>query len=637
MGLKERLQGSDALQAAIVLERTTLEGREADLDCKKGELSSYRAEVAKLNDVIAQNVLTFQKKANIKATIDRLYKELETEKAAAETEIETLKVKYRGLQGELKKCDDILKDRDAILGAADKEREINEYLERTLPEMEKVAAEITSHQETIHALEKEIQTLVQQGKDLDGDAELAAIDKNISDAKAEITSHEQTLKALANDKDVATLENKIKNCKEKMTTLDLKDPACQSTTCSFIVGALEASKTLPDMEKELKDRTAMLADKKATTACQIDALNEGLSKVALSRKVRLNQIYTEKAQLSEEAVKKDSELVAETGAKSAKVKTLTALRQNVADKRLELAKVKELAAKKTDVELAGFRKKDIDGAMQDVIAQGKTLREAWAAKGVARKDAIDKEDSILIALDFEIDRAAEGKLKGLDGDIQSIEKVELPNIEKEILGIREKIAALQSDLSKMADATAELEKEQEEKDKLVREISEWSYLQSRCGKNGLQAMEIDGAAPLITSFANELLSQSFGRLYSVRLLTQDEEGREVLNIMVVGEDGEEDLLENKSGGEKVFCLMALRLAMTLLSKEKSNHAFLTAFSDESDGALDPENALNYVSMYRSFMQAGTFENFFFISHRPECRNLADHILTFKPGESPYWR
>jgi ABC-type lipoprotein export system ATPase subunit len=64
---------------------------------------------------------------------------------------------------------------------------------------------------------------------------------------------------------------------------------------------------------------------------------------------------------------------------------------------------------------------------------------------------------------------------------------------------------------------------------------------------------------------------------------------------------------------------------------------MTAFSDESDGSLDPENALNYVSMYRSFMQVGGFDDFLFISHRPECRNMADNVLVFEHGKSPYWR
>jgi ABC-type lipoprotein export system ATPase subunit len=83
--------------------------------------------------------------------------------------------------------------------------------------------------------------------------------------------------------------------------------------------------------------------------------------------------------------------------------------------------------------------------------------------------------------------------------------------------------------------------------------------------------------------------------------------------------------------------MALRLAMTLLSKEKSGHAFQTAYADELDGALDPDNSLNFVNMYRSFMTVGGFSDFLFISHKPSCRSMADHILTFEPGKNPEWK
>jgi hypothetical protein len=55
-----------------------------------------------------------------------------------------------------------------------------------------------------------------------------------------------------------------------------------------------------------------------------------------------------------------------------------------------------------------------------------------------------------------------------------------------------------------------------------------------------------------------------------------------------------------------------------------------------DGPLDPENAVNFVNMYRSFMKLGGFEDGFFISHKPECRSLADHTLMFEAGKNPYW-
>ena len=131
---------------------------------------------------------------------------------------------------------------------------------------------------------------------------------------------------------------------------------------------------------------------------------------------------------------------------------------------------------------------------------------------------------------------------------------------------------------------------------------------------------------------------AFGPLFTVKFRTQDEVGREVLDIISIGEDGEEVLLENLSGGQKIWILMALRLAMTLLSKEKSGRVFETAFFDEMDGPLDPDNSLNFISMYQAFMKVGGFTAILFISHKPSCRNMADDFYYSKtekllPGDS----
>ena len=107
-------------------------------------------------------------------------------------------------------------------------------------------------------------------------------------------------------------------------------------------------------------------------------------------------------------------------------------------------------------------------------------------------------------------------------------------------------------------------------------------------------------------------------------------------ILTIGENGEEVLLENLSGGQKVWILKALRLAMTLLSKEKSGRNFETFFSDEEDGALDLDNARNFINLYQSFMQIGGFGSGIFISHKPECRAFAQNVLKFEAGKNPAW-
>ncbi|MFZ4441070.1 MAG: hypothetical protein ACOYOS_21880, partial [Syntrophales bacterium] len=59
-------------------------------------------------------------------------------------------------------------------------------------------------------------------------------------------------------------------------------------------------------------------------------------------------------------------------------------------------------------------------------------------------------------------------------------------------------------------------------------------------------------------------------------------------------------------------------------------------ADESDGALDPENAEKFTALYRPFMKEANLEQLLFISHKPSCRAMADHVLTFAHGVNPSW-
>lgn len=163
---------------------------------------------------------------------------------------------------------------------------------------------------------------------------------------------------------------------------------------------------------------------------------------------------------------------------------------------------------------------------------------------------------------------------------------------------------------------------------ITAESAEWQYLKAACGKKGLQALEIDGVSPVIEAYANDLLISTFGPMNTIRFETVDDEGKEVLNIVVMDPDGTETMLENKSGGESVWILKALRLALTLLSKEKSGRAFQTVLMDEEDGALSPANAVKFISLYRSMMDLGGFDTCFYISHKQEAVALANHRLIF---------
>ena len=264
------------------------------------------------------------------------------------------------------------------------------------------------------------------------------------------------------------------------------------------------------------------------------------------------------------------------------------------------------------------------------MARGKELKVKWENRKSDLDGSINDASASLNEIKGKIDNEITVRIEKTDNDVAEVEST-LFKDETSLNTIRASIMRFEHDLNDQKFLELDIDAANREKTKLQSDISDWTYLKNACGKNGLQAMEIDGAAPIITAFANDLLTQAFGPLFTVKFRTINEDGKECLDIIVISEDGEEILLDNLSGGQRVWVLMALRLAMTLLSKEKSGRNFETFYADELDGALDPENALNFVNMYRSFMKAGGFKDGYFISHKPECRALADNVLMFEEG------
>ena len=303
---------------------------------------------------------------------------------------------------------------------------------------------------------------------------------------------------------------------------------------------------------------------------------------------------------------------------------------------MELNKVKELAAKLPEIAVAKSKMEDREKALEENKKQGASISEAWKARKQILDEQILRQQEKIITVQNQIKSGADAELEVVE---KKIVEIETQITENEILisQTNTNIAELQGRLSGMTEAENQLKVAQKSKEQVNKDMAEWQYIKNACGKNGLQAMEIDGAAPLITGYANDLLSRAFGSLYAVKFLTQDEEGKECLDIITIGEDGEEILLDNLSGGQKVWILMALRLAMTLLSKEKGGRNFQTAFFDEMDGSLDSDNAINFVNLYKSFNDIGHFETIFYITHKQECRSLANNVLMFEFGKNPFWQ
>ncbi|MBN2251139.1 MAG: SMC family ATPase, partial [Candidatus Altiarchaeota archaeon] len=633
-GVKEKIKGKEALESRLTALKAEDYGNATTMNGLEEELKTARARIEALGETIKSNSLISQKREMLTEAIARIQEDLAKDKAKAEGDIKILQIKYQGLEAEAVKCADVLKDKDAIEGAANVEKKINGKIEQLSSELDQVTKDTSRLKDDIHGIELAISTIQQKANEIDRDPELAKMDLEAAALTSLHDGYRRDIRDIDNDRRTLDLNIHAQQCRERMAALNLKDPTCKSTSCSFIVEALSAEETLLSIESELREHLNDLQKKRDGIQTEMDGVEIATGALMTRRLAYLNEIGQEKERLAGELASQNTTFTTKKETLRVMTRHIDEIQADLGLLRKDLVRVKQLSEKQAEVQLAEFRLSDLRKMQMDIMVEGKAARQAWSEREADVNTIIQADQEKLNAL--VIDTEAEGALIAATGAAEAIENVQLPAIKKIISDVCVSMRAVTADLERINDAEEDLQAAQTERGQIALEISEWTYLRNACGKNGLQALEIDGAAPLISGYANKLLSRAFGPLFTVRLRTQDDEGRECLDIVVIVEDGSEILLDNLSGGQRTWILMALRLAMTLLSKEKSQRGFQTAFFDEMDGPLDPDNSKNFMGLYQAFRKEGEFLMLLFISHKPDCRAMADHILTFEYGTNPTW-
>lgn len=162
-------------------------------------------------------------------------------------------------------------------------------------------------------------------------------------------------------------------------------------------------------------------------------------------------------------------------------------------------------------------------------------------------------------------------------------------------------------------------------------MGDWALL-ARCMSNdGLIALAIDDAGPALSGLANELLLACYGPRFTVSILTQAEtakgEKREDFDILVHdAESGEGKSVRLMSGGERVWINECLVRAVALYLAQTSERRYETLFSDEADGALDPDRKRMFGAMKREVLRLGGYRREFFVSQTPELAGMADAVI-----------
>jgi exonuclease SbcC len=170
-------------------------------------------------------------------------------------------------------------------------------------------------------------------------------------------------------------------------------------------------------------------------------------------------------------------------------------------------------------------------------------------------------------------------------------------------------------------------------EKISQDISEWAILEKAFSNDGIIALEIDDAGPMISAIANDLLFSCFGSRFSVRIDTQaakaDGKGlKETFDIVIFdSERNESKSLHSMSGGEKTWIEEAITRAISLYNSSKSGKKYQTLFTDEKDGALDHQKKKEFIAMKRKVLSLGGYDLELFISQSPEIQEVADNTIS----------
>lgn len=450
---------------------------------------------------------------------------------------------------------------------------------------------------------------------------LAIIDAEIAAAREKVTTAEQDAKDYQDSQNALTLaENQLQSIQReghaiKDACQSLRDRAgliddvpCKGTDlqgrCKLLAEANTAATTLPAKEEELEAKRAersAVAERIETAAARVAELKDAVALLVKAR-TAAHELEDEARRLTQVAASKASldEALANEATLAGNVDTCEALHRDAH------AQVDSLEA-------------DLSMRMRALTAQ----LDAITARAITEEQAIQAEIDALPPTNTEQLREAEETHQKADAkvvDLQSaleLHRQAEARHEASAAATQGEIEALASDVKRA--------------ERLDEEIAHYTVLSKALGRDGIVALCIDDAGPTLASIANDLLTACYGPRFTVAIQTQEETAsgtvKETFDIRVF--DAERDDVKSVgtvSGGERIWINEAMTRAIALYQAQSSGRSYGCLFSDESDGALDPQKKRQFVDMKRKVLELGGYRREFFISHTPAVVEVADAVI-----------
>lgn len=196
--------------------------------------------------------------------------------------------------------------------------------------------------------------------------------------------------------------------------------------------------------------------------------------------------------------------------------------------------------------------------------------------------------------------------------------------------LRRKIG-LESRLSHLRSGKSDLDAKKDLLTLTLKEITEFNTLAETFGKKGLQAIIIENAIPEIESEANRILSRLSDNQMHVALITQ-QRGRqgqpmETLDILIADEVGTRGY-ELYSGGEAFKVNFAIRVALSRLLARRAGAKLETLIIDEGFGSQDESSRAKLIRAIASIQP--DFARILVVTHIADVREtFPSHIVVSK--------
>ncbi len=406
-------------------------------------------------------------------------------------------------------------------------------------------------------------------------------------------------------------ETKIGHTKQRLSELEKRaaligNVPCNGqemmqASCQFLQGAIESSKEIDAVRSELKET---------------ESLYGSISEEGNEKKAEAQQklaVLIQNPPFNGRA----SEFEQQKAAIDYDVRKHVTIKNQI--KEIELKRWEEIQVELREAETIIKAKQEILNSIADQIRNLEIRREQSLKE---YKEQLESKNS-------EWQRLAEMTRKLDELQVQRTELIKkIASNEYEISIIAARDAELQGELISVRNELERLDKLEVELEKLKsgelqsmgKKIERWRLLQKAFSLDGIPAIELDYAGVSVTSITNELLANTFGSRFQIQFettrITTEGKQRETFEIKIFG-NGTEKKLEMLSGGEAVWIDKAISEGISIYLSQKSGKEYLTSYSDEADGPLDPDNKDKFLQMMRESFTLGKRYYGLIISQTPE--------------------